>query len=58
MDSVELLTPRFCDAAVEITVEPELGELPLTTLLLTVVGMAGFLTEDEFDDGVVASVVF
>ena len=39
----------------EITVEPE---LPLTTLLLTVVGVAGFLTEDEFDDGVAVRVEF
>ena len=58
MDSVELLTLKFCDAAVEITVEPELDELPLTTPLLTVVGVVNFLTEDEFDDGVAARVVF
>ena len=58
MDSVELLTLKFCDAAVEITVEPELGELPLTAPLLTVVGVIKFLTEDEFDDGVAARVIF
>ena len=58
MDSVEELTPRFCDAAVEITVEPELGELPLTTPLLTVIGVVNFIPEDEFDDGLAAGVEF
>ena len=42
----------------EITVEPELGELPLTTPLLTVIGVVNFIPEDEFDDGLAAGVEF